>query len=769
MVNLGSYFIEPEMEIEKKKFQPASYLRRVFHVGKEIKKAELHITALGLYQGYINGQSVTKQVFMPGFTYYRKRLQYQSYDVSLFVKEGSNVISVVLGDGWYRGKVGIFSKRNYYGEKTKLSAILEVLYTDGSHETITTDENWKATQDGPIIKSDWKDGEVYDAQKEIKGWMEPQYDDSKWHGVFPGRYDGAIVPSEGEKILEQERFTPEVLKTPDGSTVLNFKQNLFGYVQFTVTGKSGHKVKLTHGETLDKNGNFTLKNLVSSGILGSKKNFQEIEYILKDGTQTFKPHFTAHGFQYVKVENWPEEVKSENFASIAVYSDMDQIGSFECSNPLINQLVSNSRWSQKSNFMDIPTDCPQRERAGWTGDIACYSPTAAYLMNTNKFLTKWLKDVALQQTEDGCVASIVPEVGLLPLVDGAAAWADAIVIVPYVLYKAFGKVDVLTQNYEAMSKWMNFLENRAKKTHITRKFKKNPYRDYTIDHGFLWGEWQEPKKHPKLSMAMDAIKGHFKPDFEVATAYYAHSADLMTEIATVLGKTEDAKKYHTLFENVKTGYRYNYTRDGRIDSKRQCKYIRPVAFNLVSEEEKHKIISDLAEKVAENNYKIGTGFLTTPYILQMLSDYGFVDTAYRMLENEERPGWLYAVKKGATTIWENWDGISDKGIVTDSFNHYLMGSVTGWLFSHVAGITALEPGYTKVKIKPIPGGSFTHINCSYKSSTGLIKSSWKREGEDFHLNIEVPTETEVHLPDETVHQVSEGEHTFSCKIRGLNN
>lgn len=759
MVDLGKYFIEAEKEINKKKFQPASYLRRVFDLEKEIKKAELNITALGLYQSYLNGKSVTEQVFMPGFTFYEKRLQHQTYDVTLLVKKSSNVLSVVLGDGWYRGKIGIFSKRYFYGEKTKLAVILNITFTDGTTKTITTDDQWKATQDGPIRKSDWKDGEIYDARQELTGWHDPDYNDDNWHAVYHASYSGDLVTSEGEAILEHERFSPEVIMTTDGSTVLDFKQNLFGYVEFSVTGKSDQKVKLTHGETLDEHGNFTLKNL--GFILGDKSQFQEIEYVLKDGMQHYKPSFTAHGFRYVKLENWPEKIDPQKFTSIAIYSDMDQIGSFECSNPLVNQLVSNARWSQKSNFLDIPTDCPQRERAGWTGDISCYSVAASYLMNVNKFLAKWIKDLTLQQTDDGCVGSIVPSVGMPSFVDGAAGWADAAIIVPYVMYQAYGDKMILEDQYESMVNWMNFLENRTKKTHLSRRFKKNPFSAYTIDAGFHWGEWQEPGR----PMSKDAIKGFFNPDFEVATAYYANSSNLMAAIASILGKSEDSKKYRALFENVKNGYRYNYTKNGLVNSKRHCKYIRPVAFDLLSEEEKVANITKLNELVIQNEYKIGTGFLTTPQILQVLSEYGFIETAYKMLENTERPGWLYEVKKGATTIWENWNGIDDDGKPNDSLNHYLMGSVTSFLFTHIAGISALKPGYEKIKIRPFPGGSLTHVNCSYKSATGLIKSSWKIADDSFDLAIEVPTEAEVHLPDGTIHKIEKGEYSYSCELK----
>ncbi len=315
--------------------KPASYLRKTFTIDKEVSKAELTITACGLYDGSINGKPITDQVFMPGFTYYHKRLQYQTYDVTALIQQGDNVIGAVLGDGWYRGKIGVSSKTNFYGEKTKLAAVLEITFMDESQTSINTDESWKATQDGPILKSDWKDGDIVDARKELTDWNKVGYDDSNWQNVSKSTYDGSLVPSEGEKILEHERFTPAMMKTPDGATVLDFNQNLFGYVEFNVTGKSGHKVALYHGETLDENGNFTTKNLVPEGnsLIMKVDTFQEIHYILKEGTQTYKPRFSAQGFRYVKLENWPEEVIPENFTSIAVYSNMDEIGHFECSDP----------------------------------------------------------------------------------------------------------------------------------------------------------------------------------------------------------------------------------------------------------------------------------------------------------------------------------------------------------------------------------------------------------------------------------------------------
>ena len=761
MKNLGAHFIESEESINRKEFQPASYLRRTFGVEKEVSKAELAITACGLYKGYVNGTPITDQVFMPGFTYYEKRLQAQTYDVTASIRRGANVLAVVLGDGWYRGKIGAFSKRLFYGERTKLATVLEITFADGSQQTIVTDESWKATQAGPIRKSDWKDGEIYDARQELPGWLDPGYDDSSWHGVFPASYQGDIVASEGEQILEHERFKPEVLTTPDGSTVLDFGQNIFGYVEFSVTGSRGHQVKLRHGETLDENGNFTLKNLGLEGALFQGLGLlQQVEYTLKEGEQHYKPSFAAHGFRYVRLENWPEEVVPDSFTAIAVYSDMDEIGHFQCSDPDINRLVENTKWSQRGNFLDIPTDCPTRERAGWSGDIASFCETGSYLMNTNRFLAKWLKDLSLQQREDGCVASIIPSVGMPLVFDGSAGWADAAVIVPYTLYRFYGNTQVLADQYDSMVKWLAFVQNRAAQTRWTNVLRRNPHKEYIIDTGYHWGEWLEPGH----VMGKDVLKNMLVPDAEVATAYFAYSAGLLSEVAETLGKSDDAARYKALSERVKTAYRYTFTNDGLVESDRQCRYVRPVALDLLPEADKKRNVERLNQMVIENEFKIGTGFLTTPFILSVLTDYGYVDTAYKMAENRQRPGWLYEVEKGATTIWENWNGLDDEGVPRDSFNHYAFGAVTGWYFSRVAGITPLEAGYKRIQIKPVPGGSLTHADCSYKSAAGLIKSSWKVEERGFSLSIQVPAETTVHMPDGTVHQVSKGEHAFSCPL-----
>lgn len=757
-MDLNLLFIEPEGAINPAERQNASYLRREFVISKEVKEATLIITACGLYKAYINGESVGNQIFMPGCTYYHKRLQYQKYDVTSIILKGENAIGVVIGDGWYRGEIGSGSKTNVYGEKTKLCVMLKIVYKDETSETITSDKLWKATQEGPIRLNDLKRGEEYKANKEMQGWNTSGYDDQDWHGVISSTYKGMLVESEGEKILEHETFKPSVMIMSDGSTVLDFTQNMFGYVEFTVEGKNGQTVKLYHGETLDENKNFTMKNLELTRDQKGKQ-LQEVTYTLKDGVQTFKPSFSAHGFRYVKLENWPEDVRPENFTAIAVYSDMKQTGSFECSNNLINQLVDNTRWSQKGNFLDIPTDCPTRERAGWTGDIAAYCETGTYLMDTKKFLSKWLKDVAAQQEKGGCVASVVPDVNM-NIGNGSAGWADACIIVPYQLYKIYGDKTILETQYESMTKWMGFLHNRAQKTSVFNLLKRNPFKKYTIDTGFHFGEWLEPGH----SMILDSMKAFIIADSEVATAYYAYVSRLMSEVAEILNITKDIKKYKELYETIKKGYRYNFTKNGIVKSKRHCRYVRPIALDLISEEDKIQNVKILNDKIKQNEYKISTGFLTTQFILSVLSDYGYKETAYKMLENTKSPSWLYNVKKGATTILEDWEGISEDGVPKNSFNHYAFGTVVKWLFNTVAGISSLEAGYKKVLIKPVPGGSLTYAKCSYDSPSGLVKSEWSIQMNEFELSVKVPVKGEVHMPNGDIHIVEKGDHKFTCKI-----
>lgn len=455
-------FIEPELE-ECEEEQPASYIRKTFVIDKPLKEAKLEITALGVYRGYLNGKELDEQMLLPGYTDYKYRVQYQEYEVSAYLNMGENVLGAVIGDGWYRGCLGIGSKRNSYGTKLKFFCHLTVVYSDGSVEEIYSDESFRATQEGPLLRNNLKTIEQYDAGRELNGWNLPEYDDRAWHGVKYSEHSGRIEKTMGEKILAHESFTPKVLHTPDGSTVLDFGQNMTGYVEFSVNGTAGHKVSLVMGEALDAEGDFTMKNLVAEGSsLISGEVGQCLEYTLKEGAQTYRPFSLISGFRYVLLHNWPEEVCAENFCARAVYSDLKFTGKFVCSNPLVNQLVKNVRWSQKSNFVDIPTDCPTRERSGWTADISVFGETACYLSDPRKFLKKWFEDYKSEQGADGNLPYVVPEGGKPGRQRGCMGWANAISNLAWILYRFYGNEDIFYEVYDTVKAFVEFNIKRAK-------------------------------------------------------------------------------------------------------------------------------------------------------------------------------------------------------------------------------------------------------------------------------------------------------------------
>lgn len=766
-----NFIIPEEKTFAKNVVMPASYIRKIFVVSKGLRKATLKMTALGVYKAYLNGQELDNRMLLPGFTNYNARVQYQSYDITERLQEGKNVICVVLGNGWYRGCLGITSVKAFYGDTLQLAAEIELEDAAGHKTFIKTDETWKASQNGALGENDLKTYEVVDMTKELAGWTEADYDDCAWHGCKQGSYHGACIPHEGEPVLEQERFQPTVHHTPDGNTVLDFGQNLAGHVEFTVTGKAGHTVVLKMAECLDEKGNFTTENLQAEGSEGfSGALGQTLKYTLKEGIQTYKSLFLISGYRYVLLENWPEEVKAENFTSIAVYSVLRETGSFECSNELVNQFVKNSRWSWKSNSVDIPTDCPTRERAGWAGDINVFSETAAFYADTRKFLQKYLNDFMTLQREDGSLPFICPEVPFelvkginaqhLPY--GSAGWSDALIHVSMVLYKFYGDRFILARVYEASKRFMEYKLMRASKKNWNHFYRFDSHYKYILDNGFHWGEWLEPGS----VMVKDGVKALFTPDAEVATAWLYHSLKEVSEMAEILEKDEEKVYYERLAENVRAAYRKEFLKNGKIDSKRQCRYVRPLAMGLVSKEEGKIIAEQLNHMIMANGYRIGTGFLTTYKVLFVLCDYGYVDTAYRLLENEECPGWLYEVKKGATTTWENWLGIDEKGKPTDSLNHYAPGAAIAWLYEYCAGIRLESAGFDEIKIQPIPGGSLTWAKAEYDSCKGKIVSRWSREEGQFRLHVETPVgiRTTVILPDEKAEYFEGGVREFVCEM-----
>ncbi|MBR5338886.1 MAG: family 78 glycoside hydrolase catalytic domain [Lachnospiraceae bacterium] len=735
-------WIDPELPHEKTQRQPASVLRRRF-TWNGSGNAELLITCHGLYEAVLNGQRVGDFVLSPGTGDYRQRLFVQQYDVSGLLKAGENELVVTLGDGWYRGSVGIDGLTNYYGEDL---ALLCALLIDGQ-AVLKSDEGWEASQEGPTRENDLQQGESYDARKE---------EITSWHPVTVRDFGYEnLVLDEGVPILMQERFDGKLLKTPNGETVIDFGQNLAGFTELRLTAKAGQKIALWHGETLDENGNFTQKNF-DPGDRNKAGIPQKLEYICKDGLNCWHPRFTIFGFRYVKIET-DADLSEAHFSSIAVYSKLPQTGFFTCGNEHVNRLFLNSLWSMRSNFVDIPTDCPTRERAGWTGDAQVFAPAAVLLADCYPVLRKWLGECRLAQKEDGLVQNISPvnNAGSMisNMLQGSAGWGDACVIVPWVLYQAYGRKEILEENYEMMRKWLVFTGKRARKTRISNL--RNPYRRYLVDQGFHFGEWCQPDVNNMA--AMKTAMMHGMP--EVATAYYYRSASLMAKIAKILGKEKDAEKYEAVAEGARNAYRFTCTKDGKILSERQCEYVRPVAFGLLDGNEAQAAADDLNALVVKNGYHLNTGFLSTPDLLRVLSDHGHTDTAYCLLLQEEKPSWLYAVKKGATTIWETWDGVREDGTVHDSLNHYSYGAVSGWLIDGVCGIIYRDG---TLRFEPHPDRSLGFAKAAWNSPGGRIESAWRYEGGQVRYDFTVPAglTAEVTLPDGRKCTLKEGTHTI---------
>jgi len=743
-------WIDPEGEINPEDFQPAPFLRKEFEIRELGKSARLYITAHGLYEAWINGERVGNQYFTPGRTQYDKRLQYQAYDVTSLLNEGANVIGIVLGDGWWRGKVGFGGVRNVSGQRIALLAQIEL-----DHDTIVvTDESWRCTCSGPIRMSDLQLGEIYDSRMEMNGWSKTGFDDNAWNPVevveFP--YD-TLIASMSVPICEKERFRPRVINTPLGETVLDFGQNLAGYAEISIKDEipAETTIRLIHGEALDKDGNFTQKHMMNQ----KSGDFQVDTYIHDGNPRIYKPRFSVKGFRYVKVEieNAPESIlDSIEFTSIAIYSDMEQTGEFSCSNVLVNQLMSNALWSQKSNFLDIPTDCPQRERAGWSGDAQAFAFTGSLLMNTASFFSKWMKDVALTQREDGRIANIIPIERPLEFVEGSAGWGDAAVIIPWTLWKLYNDKRLLEEQYESMKGWVEYQQKRAQKIHWIRRInpmnwtpRKREMLRNMWDTNYHWGEWMEPWIKTRIRQFAGIIKRLIVSDPEVATAYLSYSNRLFAEIAGFLGHSEDAAKSLEVSEKAAKAYQMRYLKNGLIRTKKQANIVRPLALGLIPPENVDSVAEQLDQLVKKQGYHIGTGFLSTPFLCSMLSEYGHIETAYRLLLQTTPPSWLYSVTKGATTIWESWYGIKENGEPFESLNHYSYGAVVGWLFTSVAGIRPdLEkPGFKHFYLEPKLGGDLTFANASFESPYGMIQSSWQIESGKVNYKFQVPPNSEA--------------------------
>ena len=736
-------WINPELKTDKDIRYPASVLKKSFNIS-DPAGAVLRITCHGLYVVKINGSRVGDFVLAPGTDTYNKRLQYQEYDVSALLSKGENEICVTLGDGWYRGCGGIEGQRNFYGGD--LALLCELECADG--ETIISDESWLSSQSGPVRYNDLQMGECYDARME---------EISDWHSVKVESFDkSALILDRGVPVTENERFPGRIFTAPNGETVVDFGRNLAGYTELCLNAKGGERITLRHGETLDENGNFTQANYRDDARHKFGGVTQRTVYICKPGLNIYKPSFAIYGFRYAKIET-DADLTGAEFTSIAVYSRMRQTAFFECSDSRVTKLFENSLWSMKSNFCDVPTDCPTRERAGWTGDAGVFASTAVKLMDCRPVLRKWLANCRLNQRSDGTVVNISPlnrrPNPLNNFMDGSTGWGDACIIVPWEIYKAYNDISILSENYAMMCRWVQHLSKQARTTRP--KNLSMPGHRYIIDTGFHWGEWCEPGANDREDLT-NIIKNGTP---ESATAYFYHSTNLLSKIAGILGFKDDETKYSALAEKIRDAYRQNFVPDGRIHSEKQARYARPVKFGLLDKDEIPAAAADLEKLVRENDYHLNTGFLSTPFLCPVLAENGYIETAYRLLLQNTCPSWLYEVEKGATSIWENWDGINEEGKPKASLNHYSYGAVSDWLISGVCGINVSAGSLV---IRPQPSRQLEFAGASLECTFGTVKSGWRYEEDKLIIDVEIPAgiAADIILPDGTEYKETSGIKQF---------
>lgn len=741
---------------------PVDCFLREFTIDREVKKARLYITALGLYEAKLNGKKIGEFCLAPGCTDYRYRLQYQVYDITSLVEE-HNFFELQLADGWYRGSIGCFGLTNVFGRETKLLCQLELQFTDGTTEVITSDDKFMWSNDGPIRFADLKDGEVVDASKLPSYSGRAKVVTEKIAPTASGNVD----------VRQQEVFTAALLTTPLGNKVLDFGQNIAGFISFQVQGEKDQKLKLRCGEILDPNGEFTQHNiqvkkpahefdqqtemLLITGNLGAIQDElvptpkQEIEFICSGNIDEYTMQFSIFGFRYAEIET-DIAFDPAKFKAIAVYSDLEQTGQFECSNSKVNQFVHNTKWSMKGNFLDIPTDCPTRERLGWTGDAQIFFNTGAYFMNIAPFFRKWLNDVADAQFEDGRSSAVVPYTGadmLYKATGSSVGWGDAIVLIPYRYWKHYGDVSMIQEFYDVMHKYAMFMiQNTGHRDEQVAL--NNPFNQYIYEKGMHLGEWLEPEDYGDGPMSASTLRP------EEGTAYLHYTMRHMTEIAQALNKLDDEKLFASYAEGAMKAYDWLCLSAGTINTDRQAKLVRPLALGLLEGEKKQNVQDRLVQAVENLNYRIGTGFLSTPFILPVLTEAGRTDLAYKMLENEEAPSWLAEVNAGATTVWEHWDG-------RESNNHYSPGSVCEWLFDTVGGIRMA--GANHFIVQPIPGGTLTYAKAQYDSIYGTVCCGWEATNSAYRFEVQLPANTSatIVLPNGEIHQVHSGTFIFEME------
>ncbi len=703
---------------------PPPYLRNEFNTQPEITRATVYASALGIYELYLNGERVGSDVFSPGWTEYKNRVYYNTYDVTDMLKaDDVNAIGAILADGWYASYIGFRllqnreRPRDYYGDATRLCVQLEIEYADGSKEIVVTNEDWKATY-GKIIEADLQMGEARDYRLEMPGWHTPGFDALDWDNVVVGDTPDILVQAyRGLPVRIHENIPAQsVTELKPGTFIYDLGQNMVGWVRIKAQGAPGQRVMVRHAEMLADDGTLYTEALRKARAI-------DTYYLKGDGVEILEPAFTFHGFQYVEISGLEQAPKVEDVVGVVVHNELPRTGFFEASEPLLNQLVHNIWWGQKGNFLEVPTDCPQRdERLGWTGDAQFFMPTGAYMADVGAFFTKWLVDLVQDsQRDDGSFADVAPD---MELGSGSVGWGDAAMICTWNVYKYYNDTRIIEEHWDNLVKGMDHLINTSE--------------NYIRTH-LGYGDWLN--------------KGGGAKDEVISTAYFAHMAELMAEMAEAIGRTEAAERYTELHRNIRNAFIKSFIlEDGSILESSQTGYALVFAFDLVPDDMREQTAARFAEEIAEFDYHLATGFIGTPRLLPSLEEAGHIDLAYRLLLNTTYPSWLFQVTLGATTMWERWDGWTpDQGFQNsgmNSFNHFAFGAVGEWLYSTVGGIVNGGDAFKTIQIRPEPGGDLDYAKTRYESIRGPIATHWQRAGADLIMNVSVPVNTKarIYLP-----------------------
>jgi len=762
--------------------RPAYWLRTTFDV-PPLTAARLYITALGLYEAFLDGRRVGDVELAPGYTQYRARVQYQAYDVTALVPPGRHVLAVLLADGWYRGQVGLPRAADQYGRDLALRAQLEVRTDAGGRAAADSGPGWQVVAgSGPgwrvasshIIAADLIGGQREDHRGPRPAVHAVSFDDRSWAGAVARDVDVAIVRSVAPPVRSIEEIRPVAVWLAHGghAFVADFGQNFSGWVRLANPGPADGRVTLTHGEWLDRDGDLTTAHLdVDLPVVPEPLPLGQVDEVVPGpGGETFEPRFTTHGMRYVRIEGHPGTLGPDDVTGVVVHCDLRRTGWFSCSDDRVNRLHEAVVWSLRSNICDIPTDCPQRERAGWTGDWQVFAPTAAYLYDVLAFTRKWLGDVMLDQRADGCVANMSPCPpsegfdGPLGGLHGSAGWGDAVVSVPWDLYQAYGDTSLLAEMWRAMTAWVRFAAGAAAGSRHPDRAAARPepaaHERYLWDSGFHWGEWMEP------GVTVTDFPAFARADkSEVATAYLYRSAATVVRVARVLGLREDQwRPYQAIAEGALDAWRREFVRDdGTLAAATQACHVRALAFGLVPEDLRPAVAGRLARLVGLAGGHLATGFLSTGYLLPVLADSGHLGLAYDLLRQDTTPSWLTMVDRGATTLWEHWDGVDARGVPHGSLNHYSKGAVATFLHRYVAGLRPASPGHRQFEVRPRPGGGITWASARYHGPFGPIDLAWHVGDGAMELDVVVPggSTATVVMPGGEPQEVGPGRHHWT--------